>query len=131
MTDQDIEGSMDRILADAGLSHLEYSVNLAYSPEMGAMAAQESLPMYLGMVLVFVAGYLIIYNIFQISVTADVQFYGKLKTLGTTTKQIKKLVYGQAQPPVYSGHPHRPDSGLAVRVCAGSRGLWAPWRERL
>ena len=96
LTDQDIEGSMDRILADAGLSHLEYSVNLTYSPEMGAMAAQESLPMYLGMVLVFVAGYLIIYNIFQISVTADVQFYGKLKTLGTTTKQIKKLVYGQA-----------------------------------
>ena len=52
--------------------------------------------MYLGMVLVFIAGYLIIYNIFQISVTADVQFYGKLKTLGTTTRQLKKLIYGQA-----------------------------------
>ena len=39
---------------------------------------------------------LIIYSIFQISVTADVQFYGKLKTLGTTTKQLKKLIYGQA-----------------------------------
>ena len=63
---------------------------------MGATALQETLPMYLGMVLVFLAGYLIIYNIFQISVTADVQFYGKLKTLGTTTRQIKKLIYGQA-----------------------------------
>ena len=95
-SDQNIEATMDRILADTGLTGLEYNVNLAYSPEMGAMAAQESMPMYLGMVLVFLAGYLIIYNIFQISVTADVQFYGKLKTLGTTTRQLKKLIYGQA-----------------------------------
>lgn len=94
--DQNIQGTMDGILSDVGLSGLEYNINLAYSPEMGAQAAQESLPMYLGMVLVFAAGYLIIYNIFQISVTADVQFYGKLKTLGTTTRQIKKLIYGQA-----------------------------------
>lgn len=88
-SDRNIEATMDRILADTGLTGLEYNVNLAYSPEMGAMAVQESLPMYLGMVLVFIAGYLIIYNIFQISVTADVQFYGKLKTLGTTTRQLK------------------------------------------
>jgi len=60
------------------------------------MALQETLPMYLGMVLVFIAGYLIIYNIFQISVTADVQFYGKLKTLGTTNRQIRRVIYGQA-----------------------------------
>lgn len=95
-SDQNIEETMERVLADTGLSELEYSVNLAYSPEMGAVAAQENLPMYLGMGLVFIAGYLIIYNIFQISVTADVQFYGKLKTLGTTTRQLKKLIYNQA-----------------------------------
>ena len=95
-SDQNIEEAMERVLADTGLSELEYSVNLAYSPEMGAVAAQENLPMYLGMGLVFIAGYLIIYNIFQISVTADVQFYGKQKTLGTTTRQLKKLIYNQA-----------------------------------
>ena len=95
-SDQNIEEAMERVLADTGLSELEYSINLAYSPEMGAVAAQENLPMYLGMGLVFIAGYLIIYNIFQISVTADVQFYGKLKTLGTTTRQLKKLIYNQA-----------------------------------
>ena len=95
-SDRNIEAAMENILADTGLTELEFGVNLAYSPEMNATAAQESLPMYLGMALVFLAGYLIIYNIFQISVTADIQFYGKLKTLGTTTKQIKKLIYGQA-----------------------------------
>ena len=95
-SDNNIEAVMNQILADTGLDGLEYGVNLAYSPEMGATALQETLPMYLGMVLVFIAGYLIIYNIFQISVTADVQFYGKLKTLGTTNRQLKSLVYGQA-----------------------------------
>ena len=96
VSEENIAAAMDRILADTGLTSLAYNVNLAYSPEMGAMAAQESMPMYLGMALVFIAGYLIIYNIFQISVTTDVQFYGKLKTLGTTTRQLKKLIDGQA-----------------------------------
>ena len=89
-SDRNIEETMDGILADTDLTGLEYSVNLAYSPEMNAGAFAESVPMYLGMILVFIAGYLIIYNIFQISVAADVQFYGKVKTLGMTTKQIRK-----------------------------------------
>lgn len=95
-SDQNIEADMEKILADCGITNLKYSVNLAYLPEMQASAFQESFPMYLGMILVFIAGFLIIYNIFQISVTADIQFYGKLKTLGTTTKQIESLIYGQA-----------------------------------
>ncbi len=95
-SDREIEKTMDRILEDTGLTELEYGVNLAYDPDMNRMAAQESLPMYLGMILVFVAGYLIIYNIFQISVTTDIQFYGKLKTLGMTARQLKRLIYGQA-----------------------------------
>lgn len=94
--DRHIEAVMDQVLEDAGLADLEYGVNLAYDPDMNRMAAQENLPMYLGMILVFAAGYLIIYNIFQISVTADIQFYGKLKTLGATSRQLKKLIYGQA-----------------------------------
>lgn len=94
-TDKNLEAVMDKILTETGLAGLEYGVNLAYSPEMNYMAAQEGLPMYLGMALVFAAGYLIIYNVFQISVTADIQFYGRLKTLGTGNRQIRKIIYGQ------------------------------------
>jgi len=39
---------------------------------------------------------LIIYNIFQISVIQDIQSYGQLKTLGTTKRQIKRLINRQA-----------------------------------
>lgn len=104
-SDRDIDGDMQEILADTGLTDLEYGINLAYDPYMQATAVQESLPMYLGMALVFLAGYLIIYNIFQISVSSDIQFYGKLKTLGTTKKQLKKLIYGQANRLCLTGIP--------------------------
>lgn len=40
-------------------------------------------------------GYLLIYNVLYISISRDVQFYGLLKTLGATPKQIKRVVVGQ------------------------------------
>lgn len=40
-------------------------------------------------------GYLLIYNVMYISVSKDVQFYGKLKTLGTTPRQLWHVVIGQ------------------------------------
>ncbi len=45
---------------------------------------------------ILVTGYLIIYNIFQISVISDIRFYGLLKTIGTTKRQIRRLVRRQA-----------------------------------
>lgn len=42
------------------------------------------------------SGYLLIYNILYSSVAKDVQFYGRLKTIGMTRKQIKKIIYKQA-----------------------------------
>lgn len=41
-------------------------------------------------------GCLIIYNIFYINVYHDIQFYGLLKTIGTTGRQLKKIVHRQA-----------------------------------
>lgn len=50
-----------------------------------------------GFALLFmVCGYLLIYNIFDISVMQDVQQYGLLRTIGCSTRQIKKLVNCQA-----------------------------------
>lgn len=47
-------------------------------------------------ILITLTGYLIIYNIFQISVAGDVRFYGLLKTIGTTARQIKRIIFIQA-----------------------------------
>ena len=46
--------------------------------------------------LIIFTGYLIIYNIFQISVTGDIRFYGLLKTIGTTPRQLKRIITQEA-----------------------------------
>lgn len=90
------ERTAERILKDTGLEDISYGVNMAFDPTMNQNIIKEVIPMLICMILVFASGYLIIYNIFQISVAADIRFYGKLKTLGTSGKQLKKMIYGQA-----------------------------------
>lgn len=48
------------------------------------------------LLLIFLSGYLIIYNVFYISVSNDIRFYGLLKTIGTTNRQLKQVVRRQA-----------------------------------
>lgn len=96
--DSDPSGTAEEILADTGLSErVTLSPNIAYDSAVGQNMLRELLPMAICMVLVFVSGYLIIYNIFQISVAADIRFYGRLKTLGATKRQLKKIIYSQAR----------------------------------
>lgn len=45
--------------------------------------------------LVFMSGYLFIYNTLYISVNRDIRYFGQLKTIGTTSVQIKKMIYRQ------------------------------------
>ncbi len=45
---------------------------------------------------IVLSGYLLIYNVLYIAVNKDITFYGMLKTIGTSPKQIKKIVKGQA-----------------------------------
>ena len=91
-----IEEKTAQILADCGLTgKVEFTTNLAYSAETQQMIFAENIPMYVGMVLVFLAGYLIIFNVFQISVASEIVFYGQLKTLGATKRQIRRIIFGQ------------------------------------
>jgi len=92
----DLERTAERILEDTGLTGISYGVNMAYDVTLNQNIMREVLPMLICMILVFASGYLMIYNIFQISVAADIRFYGRLKTLGTSKKQLKKIIYGQA-----------------------------------
>lgn len=91
-----LERTAEQILTDTGLTDISYGANLAYDTTMNQNIIKEVIPMLICMVLVFASGYLIIYNIFQISVAADVRFYGRLKTLGTSGKQLRRMIYGQA-----------------------------------
>lgn len=65
----------------------QLSNSMDFSIILGIMAA---------LFLIIFTGYLIIYNIFQISVAGDIRHYGLLKTIGTTGRQIKKIVLIQS-----------------------------------
>lgn len=75
-------------------NYVNYGVNWSYlgnrlneNISIGLVATIVSI-----LSLIFISGYMIIFNIFQISVTQDIRFYALLKTIGTTKKQIRKIV---------------------------------------
>ncbi|MDO5154480.1 MAG: ABC transporter permease [Eubacteriales bacterium] len=71
-----------------------YGINWAYTTaNLGLEDMVMVIPILL---LIMLAGYLIIYNIYYIRVNADIHQYGLLKTIGTTGKQLKKIVWMQA-----------------------------------
>ena len=79
-------------LNDKDDNFISANVNWAYlSNSMGADPL-TIMTVAAALGLIILTGYLIIYNIFQISVIRDIRFYGLLKTIGTTGKQIKKII---------------------------------------
>ena len=95
-----------------------------YSTEIDASIAYMGAnldPMTVGMIAViilvaFLSGYMIIYNIFYISVYSEIRHYGLLKTVGTTGKQLKKIVRIQANMLSLIGIP----IGLALGAAIGA-----------
>ncbi|MCU6746247.1 MULTISPECIES: ABC transporter permease [Lachnospiraceae] len=69
-------------------------VNWAYGFSSVDVSSILMLVVLLG--LIMLSGYLIIYNIFYLNIFRDIRFYGLLKTIGTTGKQLKKIVRKQA-----------------------------------
>lgn len=98
-----LENKLERIITESGYSTDENAPNyIASNVNWSYMSSNFSLDLPTGagvlaaVALIIFTGYLIIYNIFQISVIKDIRFYGLIKTIGTTGKQIKKIIRRQA-----------------------------------
>lgn len=90
-----IEGRMNAITEWADLDpDVMEGVNWAYLTS--GLDAQSVLLAVVLLAIILLAGYLIIYNIFYINVTSDIRYYGLLKTVGTTGRQLKHMVREQA-----------------------------------
>lgn len=83
---------------DQGDNYIRTGVNWGYASAQfeDSLDITTVLALIAVMLLIIFTGYLIIYNIFQISVSNDVRFYGLLKTIGTTGRQIKRIISLQA-----------------------------------
>lgn len=90
-----IEGKIQKLIARTGIrENVDYGFNWAY----GTSKLDPSMVIIcLSLCVVFMlAGYLIIYNIFDINIISDIQEFGLLKTIGTTEKQLRKIVMKRA-----------------------------------
>lgn len=92
---------LEKVVKNAGYSKengnsVDYNGNWAYMASNAEGDAGAAAAVAAGILLIGFTGYLIIYNIFQISVVRDIRYYGLLKTIGTTGKQIKKIIRRQA-----------------------------------
>ena len=100
-----IASDMEEILANHGYqaetpgeNYISIGVNWGYT---GAQLSEKLDPTVVAIIagvlaLILLTGYLIIYNVFQISVAGDIRFYGLLKTIGTTPRQLRRIIRTQA-----------------------------------
>lgn len=73
-------------------NEIRIGVNFAYFTNDENYDYKIFIPALFLILLVFIAAYLIINNIFSISINEDIKIYGLLKTIGMTKKQTKKLI---------------------------------------
>lgn len=101
--EKDIRGKLDKMVEKLGYDpdaergeegFLIHHVNPVY--EAYNYGSPESILIGgIGVLLILAAGYLIIYNIFKISVEKDIRLYGQLKTIGTSPGQIRYMIMRQ------------------------------------
>jgi putative ABC transport system permease protein len=98
-----IEENIKTVIRESGYSinkeasnYIAHGVNWSYMSTNFEVSPTTVVSILLVTILIIFTGYLIIYNIFQISVIKDIRFYGLLKTIGTTSKQIKGIINKQA-----------------------------------
>ena len=103
--DRHIEQDLNQILANhgyqsetAGENYIDIGVNWGYTgARISDIADPTAVIAIAAMALLIIfTGYLIIYNVFQISVAGDIRFYGLLKTIGTTPRQLRRIIRLQA-----------------------------------
>ncbi|MEK5162691.1 FtsX-like permease family protein [Paenibacillus sp. FSL R5-0527] len=110
----DIEKKLQKMLSDTGLD-VPYGVNWAYTSVALNEDPMNVIPLVILILIIMLSGYLLIYNIFHISVVRDIKFYGLLKTIGTTPRQLRRVISIQANRLYLAGLP----VGLALGYGAG------------
>ncbi len=100
---KNIEKDLKKVVIDSGFSmdsnaqnYINTGINPRYLSKSTTMGIGTIVALSCALLLFVFTGYLIIYNIFQISVLRDMHFYGLLKTIGTTRQQLYAIILRQA-----------------------------------
>lgn len=102
---RNIEDKVEEILERHGYQseeigaedYVALGTNNGYMARIFSGTDEEGVLVIIGVLLIIIAtGYLVINNIFRISIANDIRRFGLLKTVGTTKRQIKKIIYMEA-----------------------------------
>ncbi len=120
----DVKNLIAEIAADAGCkaapSYNETYLNLSQPSALMVLAAVA------GLLVIVIAGILVIYNIFYISIINSIKEYGQLRTIGMTAKQIQRLVLREGTLLMLPAIPIGLIAGIAVAylLIPHGFGLW-------
>lgn len=119
---QNIQEKLNKIITESGFSldessrdYIASNANWAYLTDGVGGDPMTAIGICFALLLIMVTGYLIIYNIFQISIIRDIRYYGLIKTIGTTGRQIRRILRRQALWLCLMGTP----AGLLLGFLAG------------
>lgn len=90
-----IYNKLKKITDDYNITMEEKRYGVSWAYTSASLDLSIIIPAIGFILLVVISGYLLIYNVFYISIIKDIRFYGMLKTIGTTKKQIRKIVIRQ------------------------------------
>lgn len=93
---EDLEEQAGEMLADLGIQGITFTTNLACNEARREFADSQALKFYRMNLIVILCGVLMIYNIVRISTQQNVRFYGRIKSLGMTPRQIRMLAVERA-----------------------------------
>ncbi|MCL1917851.1 MAG: ABC transporter permease [Peptococcaceae bacterium] len=74
-------------------SEVNVHVSLSHQADTGSSTIYAAIAILIASFMT--VGFMLIYNVMNISITRDVRFYGLLKTIGTTPRQLRRIVNGQ------------------------------------
>lgn len=110
-----IQKQADALMKRCGFDPQQVKCGVNWAYETDSIEPADALVLAGLLLLIVLSGYLIIYNVFYLNVFHDIRFYGLLKTIGTTGRQLRKIVRKQAWRLCLFGIP----AGLLIGWCVG------------
>ena len=92
-SDKHVLGSCMQMADDLDLDAANVLNNYVFESDSNPIGEEGVVAIAVFVILIMLSGFFIIYNIFQITVGNKIRYYGLLKTIGVTSRQLRKIMY--------------------------------------
>lgn len=101
--DDDIKAAYEDIKAKAALDNVTVKMNWVYDSHARIEIGLETIVYGIGIGCVLLCGFLVLYNIVQISVITNIKLYGRMITIGATSRQVRFAILRQMHLLAFAG----------------------------